>query len=82
MFPVSQGLYRFRRQLSDLDFVSVCFLQRYGFACAILLGQVEIGQNGQITLAKMVETNLSQQRIVRELTPNPVENPGNQIFGL
>ena len=40
--------------LVDLDFV--CFLPTYCFVCPILLGQVGIGQNGQITLAAMVET--------------------------
>ena len=44
--------------LVDLGFV--CFLPRYCFVCRILLGQVGIRQNGQITLATMVETTKSQ----------------------
>ena len=35
----------------------VCFLTKYCFVCHILPGQVGIRQNGQITLATMVETN-------------------------
>ena len=38
----------------------VCFLTRYCFVCHILLGQVRMGQNGQFTLAAMVETTKSQ----------------------
>ena len=53
----------FRRlagHLAHLGFV--CFLTRYCVVCHILLGQVqvEILQNGQITLAAMVETTKSQ----------------------
>ena len=44
----------------DLDFI--CFLTRYCFVCHILLGQVEIGQNVQITLAALAETTKSQSK--------------------
>ena len=55
--------YRVDGHLVDLGFV--CFLTRYCFVCHIPLGQVEIRQNEQITLAAMVETTKScQQRIV------------------
>ena len=57
--PQYQLLYRVGGQyLVDLGFV--CFLTRYCFACSILLGMVDIRQNGQITLAAMVETTKSQ----------------------
>ena len=44
--------------LVDIGFV--CFLPRYCFVCPILLGQVGIWQNGQITLSAMVETTKSE----------------------
>ena len=57
------GKYRVDSHLVDLGFV--CFLLTYCFVGHILLEQVGIGQNGQITLAAMAEkTNRSQQRIV------------------
>ena len=51
-------MYRVFNHVIDLGFI--CFLQSYWFVCPIMLGQVEIWQNGQITLAAMVETNKSQ----------------------
>ena len=48
------SLHRASNHVIDLSFV--CFLTRYCFVCPILLGQVGIRQNGQITLAAMVET--------------------------
>ena len=63
-----------RGQLSDLCLV--CFLQRYLFVCPILLGQVEIRQNGQMALAAMVETTKSQStKIVYEVGDRP---PGSK----
>ena len=47
-------VYRVAVHLVDPGFV--CFLPRYCFVCPFLLGQVGIRQNGQITLAAMVET--------------------------
>ena len=51
-------IYSMGGNLVDLGFV--CFLTRYCFVCHILLGQVGIRQNGQITLAAMVERTKSQ----------------------
>ena len=50
-------LYRVSKYIVDLGFI--CLLPRYCFVCPILLGQVGVGHNGQITLA-MVETTKSQ----------------------
>ena len=76
-------LYRVRRKLYDLGFV--CFLTKYSFVCHILLGQVGIRQNWKIRLpwqqwqqgqqwGKQTTKFVSRQRIVYEVTANPVQN--------
>ena len=51
--------YRVDGHLLDLGFI--WFLARYCFVCPILLGQVGIRQNGQITLAAMVEILVNKE---------------------
>ena len=54
--------YRVDADGNPVDLGFVCYLARYCFLCSILLGQVGIRQNGQSTLAAMVET--TNQKIV------------------
>ena len=59
IYRIESGVrYRVAGLLVYLGFE--CFSLSYCFVCPVLLGQVGIRQNGQITLAAMVETAKSQ----------------------